>query len=309
MAGVTDKAFRLLAREQGCGLAYTEMISAKALTYNNRRTKAYLDIEGEQPIVVQLFGSEPEVMAEGARIAVEGGALILDVNMGCPVPKVVRCGEGSALLEDPQKAEEIIKAMVKAVDAPVTVKIRSGWDKNNIVAPEFARRMAAAGAAAIAVHGRTRDQYYSGQADWQVIKRVKEAVDIPVIGNGDVWTPEDALRMLRETGCDAIMLGRGVRGNPWLIGDTLHYLNTGEKRAGPAPGEKIQMAIRHLDLMIGFKGEDIGVKEMRSHLAWYLKGLPYNAPVKESLFRVRKRDEVVQILQEYLQRLYSQLTL
>lgn len=302
MAGVTDKAFRLIAREYGCGLIYTEMISAKALTYNNKKTKILMDIEGElQPIAVQLFGSESEVMAQGARLAVENGAQILDVNMGCPVPKVVRCGEGSALLENLDRAVDIVTAMVQAVKVPVTVKIRIGWDKQNIVAVDFAKGMAAAGAAAIAVHGRTRDQYYGGKADWDVIREVKDTVDIPVIGNGDIWAPEDGARMIRETGCDAIMIGRGVMGNPWLIGETLHYLETGEKREKPTPREKINLAIKQLDLMISFKGEDVGVREMRSHLAWYLKGLARTAVLKDAIFRAKKRDQMVELLSSYLQ--------
>jgi len=304
MAGVTDKAFRLIAREYGCGLIYTEMISAKALTYNNSRTKTLMDIEGErQPIAVQLFGSEPEVMAQGAQLAVANGAQLLDVNMGCPVPKVVRCGEGSALLENPHTAENLVKALVAAVNVPVTVKIRSGWDKQNIVAVEFAKRMAGAGASAIAVHGRTREQYYGGKADWEIIRQVKAAVDIPVIGNGDIWVPEDAGRMLQETGCDAIMLGRGVLGNPWLIANTLSYLATGEAGAGPSPEIKIHQAIRHLDLMISYKGEDVGVREMRSQLTWYLKSMPHTAPLKEAIFRQKKREEVVSILLEYLRKM------
>lgn len=301
MAGVTDKAFRIIAKEQGCGLLYTEMISAKALTYNNQRTCEYLNISGEQqPIAIQLFGSEPEIMAEGAKLAVANGARLLDVNMGCPVPKVVRCGEGSALLERPDVAEKIVQAMVKAVAVPVMVKIRLGWDRQHIVAVEFAKRMEAAGVAAIAVHGRTREQYYAGKADWSIIGQVKRAVTIPVIGNGDIWLPEDGARMLAETGCDAIMIGRGVMGNPWLIGNTLKYLTSGEKGFNPTPRDKITMAIRHLDLMIGFKGEDIGVREMRSHLAWYLKGLPHSAAVKEAIFRAKKRAEVVELLTDYL---------
>lgn len=302
MAGITDKAFRLIARDHGCGLVYTEMISAKALTYNNQKTKAILDIEGEkQPISVQLFGSEPDVMAEGARIAVLYGAQIIDVNMGCPVPKVVKCGEGSALLEDPQRAQEIIRAMVDAVKVPITVKIRLGWNRENIVALEFARRMEAAGVSAVAVHGRTRDMFYSGKADWSFIQMIKEAIKVPVIGNGDIWSAQDAERLLDETGCDSVMLGRGAMGNPWLISQVVSYLK-GEEAMAPTPREKILGAKKHLDLMIVYKGESIGVKEMRTHLAWYLKGLPHTAPLKETIFKAKTKDEVVNLLDAYLEK-------
>lgn len=304
MAGITDKAFRLIAREHGCGLVYTEMVSAKALTYKNIKTKALLDIQGEeQPIAVQLFGSDPEVMVEGARIAVGEGAAIIDVNMGCPVPKVVRCGEGSALLGNPQLAKEIVRAMTGAVSVPVTVKMRIGWDQEKIIAVDFAKRMEEAGAKALAVHGRTREQYYGGKADWKVMGEVKRAVSIPVIGSGDVWKPQDAARMLEEIGCDAVMLGRGVLGNPWLISATMQYLEQGVETLPPSPYEKIKGAIRHLDLVINEKGEEMGVREMRKHLAWYLKGQPRTASLKEAIFRARERAEVVMILEGYLKSL------
>lgn len=301
MAGITDKAFRMIAKEHGCGLVYTEMISAKALTYNNQKTKAILDIEGEtRPISVQLFGSEPEVMAEGARIAVKEGAELIDVNMGCPVPKVVKCGEGSALLENPEKAEEIIRSMVNAVNVPITVKIRLGWNRQNIVALDYARRMEAAGASAVAVHGRTRDMFYTGKADWPAIREVKEALKVPVIGNGDVWTAQDAQRLLNETGCDSVMVGRGAMGNPWLISQVVSCLK-GEEILFPTPRERILGALRHLDLMINYKGEAVGVKEMRTHLAWYLKGLPYTAPLKQAIFHAKTQHEVICLLDNYLQ--------
>jgi len=301
MAGVTDKAFRLIAKEHGCGLIYTEMISAKALTYKNIKTRALLDIEGEkQPIAVQLFGSEPATMAEAARIAVQEGALILDVNMGCPVPKVVKNCEGSALLARPELAAEIVRAMVRVVEVPVTVKMRLGLDRDNIVAVDFAKRMEDSGAAAIAVHGRTRDQYYSGKVNLEAIGRVKEAVSISVIGNGDVWMPQDAADLLAVTGADAVMLGRGILGNPWLISDTLAFF-TGEKSESVRePREKIQAALEHLDLTISFKGESSGVQQMRKHLAWYLKGLPRTAALKEAIFHAKTRAAVISLLNEYV---------
>lgn len=303
MAGITDKAFRLIARAHGCGLVYTEMVSAKALTYNNQKTRSLLDLTGEQPpIAVQLFGSEPEVMAEGASIAVQEGADIVDVNMGCPVPKIVRNGEGSALLADPGKACRIVRAIADAVNVPVTVKMRIGWDRSNIVATDLAKRLEEAGASAIAVHGRTRDQYYSGKADWNAIREVKKAVTVPVIGNGDIWVPADAARMLEETGCDAVMLGRGVLGNPWLVSNTLRFLN-GEEPVMVGEEQKIQAAIRHLDLAIELKGERAAVLEMRKHLAWYLKGLPHTAHLKESIFKAKTRAEITCLFEEYLRQL------
>lgn len=307
MAGVTDKAFRLIAREFGCGLIYTEMISAKALTYNNHRTHTLLDLTGEKgPIAVQLFGSEPAVMAEGAGIAVEQGASLVDINMGCPVPKVVKNGEGSALLEKPELAQKIVAAMVQAVDVPVTVKIRIGWDSAHILAVEFAGRMEAAGAAAVAVHGRTRDQYYAGRANWEAIRDVKKALSVPVIGNGDIWEPADAARMLETTGCDAVMIGRGAMGNPWLLGRTWRHLR-GVETGAPKARDKILGAIRHLDLTLALKGEDVGIREMRKHLAWYLKGLPHTAVLKEALFRVKEREQAVSLLTEYLLRLEQEI--
>lgn len=302
MAGVTDKAFRLIAREHGCGLIYTEMISAKALTYKNIRTKALLDLTGEeQPIAVQLFGSEPETMADAARIAVGEGAQILDINMGCPVPKVVKNGEGSALLNNKDVAYRIVRAMAKAVKVPITVKIRAGWNQEDINAVDFAKKMEEAGASAVAVHGRTREQFYAGQADWEIIKRVRDNVEIPVIGNGDIWTPQDAQEMLNATGCDAVMLGRGVLGNPWLISRVRRY-QQGEEVSPPTLQEKIKGAIKHLDLTIKLKGEVMGVREMRKHLAWYLKGLPYTAPLKEMIYKAVTREDIIDLLKGYAEK-------
>jgi tRNA-dihydrouridine synthase B len=300
MAGITDKAFRLIAREYGCGLVYTEMISAKALLYKNVKTKALLNLKGEEPpLAVQLFGCEPEVMAAGAKMAEAAGAQIIDINMGCPVPKVVKNREGSALLEQPELAAEIVRVMRKAVSVPITVKIRSGWDRENVVAVNFAKEMEKAGISAITVHGRTRGQYYTGTADWTIIKQVKEAVSIPVIGNGDLWTAQDAQRMLEETGCDAIMLARGVCGNPWLISQVCRYLEKGEEIPSPEPKEKIEGALKHLELVVKLKGEKLGIKEIRKHLVWYLKGMPHTASLKETIFRLEKKDEIVQLLQVY----------
>ena len=300
MAGITDKAFRIIAREHGCGLVYTEMISAKALTYKNVRTKALLDLHGEEPpLAVQLFGCEPETMAEAAKIVAAVGAQLIDINMGCPVPKVVKNGEGSALLTNPQLAVEIVKAMVSAVSVPITAKIRAGWDKENLVAVGFAQKMEQAGVKALVVHGRTREQFYSGRADWGIIKQVKAAVTIPVIGNGDIWSAQDAQKMLEETGCDAVMLGRGVRGNPWLISQVCHYLEKGEILLPLGSEEKIKGALRHLKLVIKLKGENLGLKEMRKHLVWYLKGMPHTSSLKEAIFRSEKAEEVRRLLEAY----------
>ncbi len=301
LAGITDKVFRNIAREHGCGLVYTEMISAKALTYKNSKTKILLDLSGEKPpVAVQLFGSEPDVMAEAAVMAAEEGAGLLDINMGCPVPKVVKNGEGSALLEKPELACEIVEKMERSTGLPITVKIRKGLSKDRIVAVELSKRLEAAGAAAITVHGRTREQYYGGQADWNIIKRVKESVKIPVIGNGDIWEPEDAAKMLRQTGCDAVMLGRGALGNPWLISRAKYFLENGELLQSPDATEKVRGAIRHLNLTVAQKGEKSGILQMRKHIAWYLKGLPYTAPLKEAVYKAKKREEVVFLLEEYL---------
>lgn len=297
MAGVTDKAFRILAKEQGCGLVFTEMISAKGLIYDNQRTKELLDIEGEErPLAVQLFGAEPDIVAEGALIAEEAGASMIDINMGCPAPKIVRNGEGSALMQNPSLAREIVAGVVKGVKIPVTVKIRSGWCKDSINGVDFAQMMADAGAAAITVHGRTREQFYSGRADWEIIRQVVERVPVPVIGNGDIWTPEDGARMLEETGCHGIMIGRSSLGNPWIFSRTVAYIEEGISIPEPSPKEKIAMALRHLDLVVSFKGEAVGVREMRKHLAWYIKGMRGAARMREEIFTAKTVAEVKDIV-------------
>ncbi|MFZ7101362.1 MAG: tRNA dihydrouridine synthase DusB [Peptococcaceae bacterium] len=302
MAGVTDKAFRMVVKEQGCGLVYTEMVSAKALTYKNERTFALIDLKDEKPpLSVQLFGSEPRIMAEGAKIVEDYGADIIDINMGCPVPKVVRNSEGSALMLEPGLAGQIVRAVVNRVKIPVTVKIRKGWDDTNINAVAFAREMEESGAAAVAVHGRTRSQYYSGQADWSIIKAVKEAVQVPVIGNGDIFWPEDGLRMFTATGCDGIMIGRGALGNPWIFG-RLAQLLSGNDLPEPSIAERISTAVRHVELAVKYKDEAVAVKELRKHMAWYFKGLPHAARMRDHVNKLSTLEEVKEMLYGYLER-------
>ena len=298
MAGVSDRPSRLIAREYGCGLIYTEMISAKALTYRNQKTYLLMNMKGEQqPVSMQIFGSEPDVMAEGARIMQACGAQIIDINMGCPVPKVVNNGEGSALMRNPELAAEIVSAMVKAVDVPVTVKFRKGWDDASVNAVEFARRMEAAGASAIAVHGRTRMQYYSGKADWNIIGQVKEAVTVPVIGNGDIFVPEDGKAMLEQTNCDGIMLGRGALGRPWLYRQMTEYLRTGGYEGEPTLEQRRQVITHHAQLICEEKGERVAMKEMRKHIAWYYKGLPGAARMRDAINTVATMEDLEHLLE------------
>lgn len=297
MAGVSDRPGRLIAREYGAGLVYTEMISAKALTYNNQKTYLLMNMQEEvQPVSMQIFGSEPDVMAEGARIMQSHGAQIIDINMGCPVPKVVNNGEGSSLMRTPELAEAIVREMVRAVTVPVTVKIRKGWDDTQVNAVEFAKRMEAAGASAIAVHGRTRVQYYSGTADWAIIKAVKQAVQIPVIGNGDIFSPADAKRMLEETGVDGVMIGRGALGRPWLYRQTLDYLQTGRYQTEPNMELRREVILKHAKLLCEEKGEFIGMKEMRKQVAWYYKGLPHAARMRDNINQISTLDELSTLL-------------
>ena len=266
MAGVTDLPFRILCREQGCGLMCTEMVSAKALLYKNRNTKPLLETKPEErPVAVQLFGSDPEIMSEMALMLEEGPYDIIDVNMGCPVPKIVNNGEGSALMKNPKLAGEILSAMTRKLKKPVTVKFRKGFNDESVNAVEFAKMAEQSGAAAVAVHGRTREQFYSGKADWDIIRQVKEAVSIPVIGNGDIFTPQDAGRMMEETGCDGVMVARGAKGNPWIFSRIDHYLKTGEVLPKQGPEEVKQMILRHAELLVAFKGEYTAMREMRKH--------------------------------------------
>lgn len=291
MAGVTDRAFRILAAEHGCGLVYTEMISDQALIYGNPKTNILLDCRGERgPVGMQIFGSQPEYMARAAEIVAGRGATVIDINMGCPTPKIVKNGEGAALMRNPALAAEIVAAVAERVNCPVTVKIRKGWDVDSVNAVEFAGLMVQAGAAAVAVHGRTRSQFYSGRADWDIIRRVREAVEVPVIGNGDVHGPEDAARMLEETGCQGVMIGRAAMGNPWIFSRVRHYLATGELLPDPTPEERRQTAVRHYELLAETKGEDIANREMRKHLAWYTRGLRGAARLRERINRGCSRD-------------------
>ena len=300
MAGVTDLPFRLLCKEQGCGLTVTEMVSAKAILYHNRNTEELLRTEpAEQPVAVQLFGSDPAIMAEIAAQVAEGPYAIIDVNMGCPVPKIVKNGEGSALMRDPRKAQAVLAAMVKAVKKPVTVKFRKGFDEGSVNAVEFAKMAESCGVAAVAVHGRTREQYYSGKADWEIIRRVKEAVKIPVIGNGDIFTPEDGARMLSKTGCDGIMVARGAKGNPWIFSRLNHYLETGELLPGPDGKEIREMILRHSRMLAQYKGEKPAMRQMRGHVAWYTEGLPNSAAMRNEINQVETMEELEDFLERY----------
>jgi nifR3 family TIM-barrel protein len=301
MAGVTDMPFRILCREQGCGLVYTEMVSAKGMHYNDEKSAKLTEIsEIERPASVQIFGSDPEIMEGIARKLDFSDASIIDINMGCPTPKITKNGEGSALMLKPRLVGDIVKSVSQATHKPVTVKIRKGWDESSVNAVEIARIAEENGAKAIAVHGRTREQLYSGSADWEIIARVKEAVSVPVIGNGDVRSPGDAERMLRQTGCDAVMVGRGAQGNPWIFRRILTYLENGALTPEPSNIEKIDMIIRHMKMLVELKGEHTGVLEMRKHIAWYIKGMRNSTYVKEKVFKLYDVDEIVQLLLEYL---------
>ena len=299
MAGVTDLPFRILCKEQGCGMVVTEMVSAKAILYKNRNTKALLEVEErERPVSVQLFGSDPEIMADIAKLIEPGPFDIIDVNMGCPVPKIVNNGEGSAMMKNPKLAEAVLGAMVKAVKKPVTVKFRKGFTDSDVNAVEFARMAESCGVAAVAVHGRTREQYYSGKADWDIIRQVKAAVKIPVIGNGDIFTPEDAGRMMEETGCDGIMVARGAKGNPWLFRRINHYLDTGELLPPPTKEELKATIIRHGKLQTGYKGEEIAMREMRKHVAWYTAGYPNSSSLRNDINKVSTMEELIALIEE-----------
>lgn len=299
MAGVTDISFRRLVKSLGCGLICTEMVSDKGLLYKNKATWKMLGVhDDERPISMQIFGAEPEAMAEAAQIVAATGVDIIDINMGCPTPKIIKNGEGAALMRKPDLAYQIIRAVAQAVDKPVTVKIRKGWNEQHVNAVEIAQLAEQAGAKAVAVHGRTREQFYSGKADWRVIAQVKQAISLPVIGNGDIQSPQDAKRMMEETGCDAVMVGRAAQGNPWIFREIIGYLTTGRIPEHPDIREKAKVFARHMGMLIEDKGEYVAVREMRKHAAWYTKGCPHAARYRVLFNQAEKPEDFTAIFNE-----------
>lgn len=298
MAGVTDKAFRMITKPFGPGLMYTEMVSGKGLFYNSKKTADLLTTEEEEkPVATQLFGHEPQVLASIARKSLEFGAELIDINMGCPAPKITGSGDGSALSKNPELAGEIVAAVVGAVEVPVTVKIRKGWNEESVNAVEMAKIAEANGAAAITVHGRTREQFYSGTADLDIIKAVKEAVSVPVIGNGDIVDEESAKKMLDYTGCDGIMIGRGAQGNPWIFERVLHFLETGEKLPLPTGEQRAEKMTEHLELLVKYKGDYRGIQEARKHMAWYIRGCRGGARLREAIMKASTKEEMLKIIE------------
>ena len=298
MAGVTDMAYRILARELGCALVYSEMVSDKGIKYRNVHTLDMLKTSaGERPLTMQLFGAQPESLAEAAAYVESlGCADILDINMGCPAPKIVKNEEGSALMREPARAFAIMQAVRRAVKMPVTVKMRKGWDSENVNVVEMAKLAETAGMDAIAVHGRTREEFYRGHADWDIIAAVKQAVHIPVIGNGDIRSGQDAARMMEQTGCDAVMIGRAAQGNPWIFRKISEYLATGKELSEPDMAERSALILRHLDMLLEYKGEYVGPREMRKHATWYTKGLLHGAHLRELFNKAERREDFVEIL-------------
>lgn len=308
MAGVCNPAFRLIAKEFGAGLVCAEMVSGKAIVHGNERTREMLFVdEREKPLSLQIFGGDKESLVEAAKVVdQETNADIIDINMGCPAPKVTKIDAGARWLLDPNKIHEMVSAVVASVSKPVTVKMRIGWDSEHIYVVDNVKAVEQAGGKAVSIHGRTREQQYTGHADWSYIKQAKEAVSIPIIGNGDVATPEDARRMLEETGCDGVMIGRGALGNPWMLYRTAEYLKTGELIPEPDAAEKIRIAILHMDRLVALRGERVAVKEMRKHIAWYLKGLKGGARIKDIVMEETKRDEMVHVLEDFVGGLHKE---
>lgn len=297
MAGVSDLPFRVLCKEQGAGLVCTEMVSAKAILYKNKNTESLMEIDSsEHPVSLQLFGSDPDVISEIAARIEDQPFDILDINMGCPVPKVVNNHEGSALMKDPKLVREIISKTARAIKKPVTVKFRRGFDEDHINAVEIAKIAQDSGAAAVAVHGRTREQYYTGTADWEIIRNVKEAVSIPVIGNGDVDSPKKAVQMMQQTGCDGVMIARAAQGDPWIFSKILHYMKTGELLEGPSKEEAIGIMLRHARMQLEHKGEYRGIREMRKHISWYTAGFPHSAKLRREINEIETYQELEDLL-------------
>ncbi len=300
MAGITDLPFRILCKEQGCGLVYTEMVSTKGIYFNDLKSASLAKIiKDEKPVAIQLFGSDPEIFKNIMPRLNESDADIIDINMGCPVPKVIKNGEGSALMKNPRLVGEIVKAAVANSNKPITVKIRKGWTRDFVNAVEIAKIIEENGARAVTIHGRTRDQYYSGIADWDIIAKVKKEVSIPVIGNGDIASINDAKKMIEITNCDAVMIGRGAMGNPWIFNRIQIYLNTGKVIDEPNDKEKLEMINRHMNMMVEYKGEKIAVFEMRKHIAWYLKGMKNASTIKNNVYKLTTKDDILNVLNEY----------
>lgn len=311
MAGVTDYPFRQILRQMGCELLYTEMVSSKGLVYGNKKTEELLDfssVSSEGITGVQLFGKEPEIMASAAKQVVSKSKPdLIDINMGCPAPKIVKNGAGAALMKDSKLVGDIVESMVKAIEIPVTVKIRKGWNNRSENAVEISRIAEMCGASAVAIHGRTRKQFYSGKADWEVIRKVKEKINIPVLGNGDVFTAETAKKMFEVTKCDGVMIARGGRGNPWLLKQASYYIEKGELLPEPGYKEIIDMALYHLELAVNYYGPDIAIPRMRKHLGWYLKGFPYSTDVKDRINKLTKLEEIKGVLKAYLNKLENSI--